>query len=233
MRHFAIARKVEWRQAPPNRMPGLGDDRWNQGRGVWADSGPIGVAREDLLFAPLATSLPGYQVLDFDDWRFLGLAVALLFYQEASMEAIDFGSNGLPRSFRKPRAANSAASPGGSASRPRVSCARAPSPACGKDMTGVYANKMARRGVVLVPEGRRSCPAITVRDYLRLGGYARYDPEVVKKDILVMESCFPILAEEREAKGGPERRPTADAGDRARSDGQASLDEPPGWPRSW
>jgi branched-chain amino acid transport system ATP-binding protein len=63
-----------------------------------------------------------------------------------------------------------------------------------KDVTGVYADKMARNGVVLVPEGRRIFPAITVRDNLRLGGYARYDPEGVEKDIAVMESLFTILA---------------------------------------
>ncbi|HZZ61633.1 MAG TPA: ABC transporter ATP-binding protein [Roseiarcus sp.] len=70
-----------------------------------------------------------------------------------------------------------------------------------KDVTAVYADKMARSGVVLVPEGRRIFPAITVRDNLRLGGYARYDPAGVEKDIAVMESFFPILAEKREAKG--------------------------------
>jgi branched-chain amino acid transport system ATP-binding protein len=60
---------------------------------------------------------------------------------------------------------------------------------------------MARNGVVLVPEGRRIFPAITVRDNLRLGGYARYDPVGIEKDITEMESFFPILAEKREAKG--------------------------------
>jgi len=70
-----------------------------------------------------------------------------------------------------------------------------------KDVTGVYADRMARNGVVLVPEGRRIFPAITVRDNLRLGGYARYDPVGIEKDITEMESFFPILAEKREAKG--------------------------------
>src|SRR5271168_4195431 len=43
--------------------------------------------------------------------RCLLLAAALQFRfdQEASMAAIDFGLNGRPRSFKKPRAANSAA----------------------------------------------------------------------------------------------------------------------------
>ncbi len=71
----------------------------------------------------------------------------------------------------------------------------------GRDVTGTYADRMARSGVILVPEGRRIFADITVRDNLRLGGYARYDPEGVEKDILVMESFFPILAEKREAKG--------------------------------
>jgi len=71
----------------------------------------------------------------------------------------------------------------------------------GKDVTGVYADKMARNGVVLVPEGRRIFPAITVRDNLRLGGYARYHPQGVETDIAAMESFFPILADKREAKG--------------------------------
>ena len=60
-----------------------------------------------------------------------------------------------------------------------------------EDVTGIYADRMARRGVVLVPEGRRIFPDITVRDNLRLGGYSRYDPEGVEKDIAVMESFFP------------------------------------------
>ncbi|MBV9533051.1 MAG: ABC transporter ATP-binding protein [Bradyrhizobium sp.] len=70
-----------------------------------------------------------------------------------------------------------------------------------KDVTGLYADKMARIGVVLVPEGRRIFPDITVRDNLRLGGYARYDPAGVEEDIAVMESIFPMLLEKREAKG--------------------------------
>ena len=70
-----------------------------------------------------------------------------------------------------------------------------------KDVTGTYADGIARCGVVLVPEGRRIFPDLTVRDNLRLGGYSRTDSEGVEKDIGVMESFFPILAERRSAKG--------------------------------
>jgi branched-chain amino acid transport system ATP-binding protein len=40
-----------------------------------------------------------------------------------------------------------------------------------------------------------------VRDNLRLGGYARYDPRGVERDIAEMEAFFPILAEKRHARG--------------------------------
>jgi branched-chain amino acid transport system ATP-binding protein len=71
----------------------------------------------------------------------------------------------------------------------------------GRDVTGIYADRIARSGAVLVPEGRRIFPDLTVRDNLRLGGYSRYDPEGVEKDIAVMESFFPILAQRQDAKG--------------------------------
>jgi ABC-type branched-subunit amino acid transport system ATPase component len=44
-------------------------------------------------------------------------------------------------------------------------------------------------------------PAITVCDNLRLGGYARYDPCGVERDIEMMEAFFPVLAQKRTAKG--------------------------------
>jgi branched-chain amino acid transport system ATP-binding protein len=72
----------------------------------------------------------------------------------------------------------------------------------GKDVTGIYADGIARRGAVLVPEGRRIFSDLSVRDNLRLGGYSRYDSEGVEKDIAVMESFFPILAQKRDERGG-------------------------------
>jgi branched-chain amino acid transport system ATP-binding protein len=69
-----------------------------------------------------------------------------------------------------------------------------------ENVAGIYADGIARRGAVLVPEGRRIFPDLTVRDNLRLGGYSRTDPGV-ESDIGAMESFFPILAEKRDAKG--------------------------------
>ncbi len=71
----------------------------------------------------------------------------------------------------------------------------------GADVTGLPADQVARAGMVLVPEGRRIFPAITVRDNLRLGGYVAHDARRVDADILVMESLFPVLAQKRHAKG--------------------------------
>ena len=70
-----------------------------------------------------------------------------------------------------------------------------------ENVTGIYADGIARRGAVLVPEGRRIFPDLTVRDNLRLGGYSRTDADGVESDIAAMESFFPILAEKRGAKG--------------------------------
>jgi branched-chain amino acid transport system ATP-binding protein len=70
-----------------------------------------------------------------------------------------------------------------------------------ENVTGIYADGIARRGAVLVPEGRRIFPDLTVRDNLRLGGYSRTDADGVESDIAAMESFFPILAEKRNAKG--------------------------------
>jgi branched-chain amino acid transport system ATP-binding protein len=70
-----------------------------------------------------------------------------------------------------------------------------------ENVTGIYADGIARRGAVLVPEGRRIFPDLTVRDNLRLGGYSRTDADGVESDLTAMESFFPILAEKRDAKG--------------------------------
>jgi branched-chain amino acid transport system ATP-binding protein len=72
----------------------------------------------------------------------------------------------------------------------------------GAAITGEPADRIAARGVVMVPEGRRIFSSLTVRDNLRLGAYARTDREVVESDLNRMETYFPILAQKRTAKGG-------------------------------
>jgi branched-chain amino acid transport system ATP-binding protein len=71
----------------------------------------------------------------------------------------------------------------------------------GNDVTGAPADRMANIGVVMVPEGRRIFPDLTVQENLRLGAYCRKDRDAVEKDIRLMESYFHVLATKRSAKG--------------------------------
>lgn len=58
----------------------------------------------------------------------------------------------------------------------------------GRDVTGVPAHRMARRGVVMVPEGRGIFPSLTVAENLRLAGTLNGGQQAV------VES-FPILGQ--------------------------------------
>jgi branched-chain amino acid transport system ATP-binding protein len=72
----------------------------------------------------------------------------------------------------------------------------------GKDVTGLPADRMAGIGVVMVPEGRRIFPDLTVLENLRLGAYCRKDTDAIEADVRLMESYFEVLAAKRNAKGG-------------------------------
>jgi len=65
----------------------------------------------------------------------------------------------------------------------------------GNDLRRLPAHRIARLGVVMVPEGRRLFPRLSVEDNLRLGAYARRgDPDRFKPLDLVF-SLFPLLRE--------------------------------------
>lgn len=72
----------------------------------------------------------------------------------------------------------------------------------GEDLTGRTPDVMAKRGVVLVPEGRRIFADMSVEENLRLGAYTRRDAAAVEVDVKTMEGFFPILAAKRQQKGG-------------------------------
>ena len=72
----------------------------------------------------------------------------------------------------------------------------------GADVTGLSADVMATRGVVLVPEGRKIFVDMTVEENLRLGAYSRRDDDAVEADFATMLAFFPILATKRRDKGG-------------------------------
>jgi branched-chain amino acid transport system ATP-binding protein len=68
----------------------------------------------------------------------------------------------------------------------------------GTDVTKVPSHKRARSGLVLVPEGRRIFPRMTVEENLFLGAWRRKNP---RDDIRRVAELFPILAERRRALG--------------------------------
>ena len=70
------------------------------------------------------------------------------------------------------------------------------------DMTRAPPDRLAKAGVVMVPEGRRIFADLTVQENLRLGAYSRQDHDAIEADIGRMESYFSILAEKRSQKGG-------------------------------
>jgi branched-chain amino acid transport system ATP-binding protein len=72
----------------------------------------------------------------------------------------------------------------------------------GKDVTGISADRMAKMGVVMVPEGRKIFADLTVQQNLRLGAYCRTDRDAIEEDIELMETYFSVLALKRMAKGG-------------------------------
>ncbi len=61
---------------------------------------------------------------------------------------------------------------------------------------------IARRGIALVPEGRRIFPRMTVLENLQMGAYVRTDPAGVAEDLERVLQMFPRLQERLAQKGG-------------------------------
>ena len=70
----------------------------------------------------------------------------------------------------------------------------------GDDITGYDSNVIVRKGITLVPEGRRIFPDLTVQENLRVGAYLRNDD--ISGDIQWVYDLFPRLKERTWQAGG-------------------------------
>ena len=72
----------------------------------------------------------------------------------------------------------------------------------GEPIQGRDADVIVRRGMVHVPEGREIFPLLTVAENVILGAYVRDDKAAIARDLDMVHTYFPILAERRDQKAG-------------------------------
>ena len=72
----------------------------------------------------------------------------------------------------------------------------------GKDITHVPAHKIVGEGLVHVPEGRRIFQGLTVYENLLLGSYSRKDKEEIRRNMDLVFTQFPRLAERKAQLAG-------------------------------
>ena len=72
----------------------------------------------------------------------------------------------------------------------------------GRDITHAATHEIVNRGIVLVPEGRRVFPNLTVLENLRIGAYLREDKDAIEHDIEHVYSLFPRLKERHWQQAG-------------------------------
>jgi branched-chain amino acid transport system ATP-binding protein len=65
----------------------------------------------------------------------------------------------------------------------------------GESIVGSPPEDIVRKGIALIPEGRRIFPGLTVEENLRLGGSIRSDRSAVQRDLDEMCQRFPVLAD--------------------------------------
>lgn len=72
----------------------------------------------------------------------------------------------------------------------------------GRSLKGQPPHEVVRRGVAVVPEGRRIFINLSVHENLLLGGYIRRDKETLARDLEEIYDTFPRLQERRNQSAG-------------------------------
>lgn len=72
----------------------------------------------------------------------------------------------------------------------------------GEDLTNLPTKDIVKKGIVMVPEGRKVFADLTVEENLILGAYTRTDTEGIKKEMEKVYEMFPRLKERSWQKAG-------------------------------
>lgn len=72
----------------------------------------------------------------------------------------------------------------------------------GDNISGFHPETLVRLGMVIVPEGRRVFPSMTVLENLEMGAYSRHDGLHVKGDIEEVLELFSSLKDRRRQRAG-------------------------------
>jgi branched-chain amino acid transport system ATP-binding protein len=64
-----------------------------------------------------------------------------------------------------------------------------------ENITGMPAKEIVRRGIVMVPEGRRVFPDMSVRENLLIGAFLRTNKAQIEEDLVYVYTLFPRLKE--------------------------------------
>ena len=72
----------------------------------------------------------------------------------------------------------------------------------GERIEGLRPDKIVRRGLVQVTQGKEVYPAMSVEENIRIGAYVRSDTQGIKNDFDRVYAYFPVLKEHRKSHAG-------------------------------
>jgi branched-chain amino acid transport system ATP-binding protein len=72
----------------------------------------------------------------------------------------------------------------------------------GESLIGLRSFQVVKRGIAMVPEGRRVFTNLSVTENLRLGAYARENGRAIEEDIREVFALFPRLEERKKQSAG-------------------------------
>jgi branched-chain amino acid transport system ATP-binding protein len=70
------------------------------------------------------------------------------------------------------------------------------------EINNIPTDKIVKKGIALIPEGRKIFPNLTVQENLSLGAFARTDKQEIEKDLEWVYELFPRIKERLWQKGG-------------------------------